>query len=201
MSEKYIDINNALILESARAYDYVHNSKGKNDECYTERYAVEPLLDYLEPFRDKIIWCPFDKEESEFVKVFKEYGYNVTFSHIDNQQDFFKYEPDVWDVMISNPPFTNKTEIFKRALSFGKPFALLMNILWLNDATPVKVFKSSGRKLQLLMFDKRMEFKNQQKGKGINFMSDYFCCDFLPEQIVFSDFHNRGQQNIFGGAL
>lgn len=179
--------------------EHVHLSKGRNDECYTKRYAVEPLLKYLEPFRDKVIWCPFDKEDSEFVKVFQENGFNVVYSHIDYGQDFFTYEPDVWDVLISNPPFTGKTEIFRRVLNFGKPFALLMSVLWLNDATPVKVFRSSGRKLQLLMFDKRMDFKNQPVGKFINFMSDYFCCDFLPEQIVFSDFRDKGQRNLFEG--
>ena len=49
--------------------DYIRTSKGKNDECYTYRYAVEPLLEFLEPYRNKTIWCPFDTEESEFVKV------------------------------------------------------------------------------------------------------------------------------------
>ncbi len=177
--------------------EHIRLSKGKNDECYTKRYAVEPLLPYLEQFRDKIIWCPFDKDDSEFVKVFQENGFNVVYSHIDYGQNFFLYEPDAWDVLISNPPFTNKTQIFERALSFKKPFALLMNILWLNDATPVKVFRSAGRKLQLLMFDKRMEFKNQPQDKMINFMSDYFCCDFLPEQIIFSDFKDKNQQRLF----
>lgn len=191
------DNNNNLILETTRAYEYVHNSKGKNDECYTKRYAVEPLLKYLEPFRNKIIWCPFDKSDSEFVKVFQENGFQVVYSHIDYGQDFFLYEPEQWDVLISNPPFTGKTEIFKRVLSFKKPFALLMNILWLNDAAPVKIFRAAGRKLQLLLFDKRMDFKNQPQDKMINFMSDYFCCDFLPEQIIFSDFKNKNQQNLF----
>lgn len=171
--------------------EYLRTSRGKNDECYTERYAVEPLLDYLEPFKDKIIWCPFDTEKSEFVKVFRENGYNVVFSHIDNGQDYYKYEPERWDVMISNPPFTNKAEIFRRALSFNKPFALLMNIVWLNDATPAKVF--GDKKLQILTFDERMEFKNQDKSKKINFMTAYFCHNFLPEGFIFSSFRNRNQ--------
>ena len=85
-----------------------HTSTGKNDECYTKRYAVEPLLEFLEPFRNQIIWCPFDTEESEFVKFFRENGFKVVFSHIDNGQDFFQYEPDQWDLIISNPPFTGK---------------------------------------------------------------------------------------------
>lgn len=39
-------------------------SKGKNDECETQEYAVLPILEYLST--DKIVWCPFDKEDSAF---------------------------------------------------------------------------------------------------------------------------------------
>jgi len=67
-------------------------SKGSNDELYTPSYGVEPILKYLP--KDKIIWCPFDTEISEFVKILKSNGYNVIYSHIDTGQDFFNYEPD-----------------------------------------------------------------------------------------------------------
>ena len=177
--------------------NYLNTSKGKNDECYTERYAVEPLLPYAEKFRNKIIWCPFDTAESEFVKVFKNNGFNVIYSHIDSGQDFYKYEPETWDVLISNPPFTNKKEIFQRALSFNKPFALLMTITWLNDSAPKTLFKDKD--LQLLMFDKRMQFKQQNKLKKINYSSAYYCWNFLPKQIIMSTFNEakqrRGKKN------
>lgn len=173
-------------------YNFLHTSAGKNDECWTERYAVEPLLKYLEPFRDKIIWCPFDTEESEFVKVFKEHGYNVVYSHIWNRQDYFTYEPEKWDILISNPPFTNKKAIFERALSFKKPFALIMTLAWLNDAGPADVFKN--HQLQLLMFRDRMKFKNG--AQKINFKSAYFCVDFLPHQIEWGNFEPAGQTKL-----
>ena len=172
--------------------EYIRTSKGKNDECYTKRYAVEPLLDFLPKFKDKIIWCPFDTEESEFVKVFQENNYNVVYSHIDYGQDFYNYEPAKWDVLISNPPFTNKAGIFRRALNFNKPFALLMSILWLNDAVPAKVFKD--KQLQILTFDERMTFKGLLK--QINFMSAYFCWNFLPKDFMFSTFRNRNQLKL-----
>lgn len=175
--------------------EHLRTSKGQNDECYTPRYGVEPLLDYMEPYRDKIIWCPFDTEKSEFVKVFNENGYQVTYSHISYGQDYYKYEPEKWDVMISNPPFSNKAEIFRRALSFNKPFALLMTITWLNDATPAKVFKD--KQLQILSFDERMIFKNYSREKKINFLSAYYCYNFLPENFIFSNFRNRNQLGLF----
>lgn len=150
----------------------------EDDECYTPRYGVKPLLEFLPRFAGKTIWCPFDTEDSEFVKTFKEAGYNVVHSHISSGQDFFEYEPDEWDVLISNPPFRNKRAFFERALSFGKPFALLMMVTWLNDAAPIKLFWED---LQLLLFDKRIVFDG--KGGRPNFSSCYFCKDFLPKQI------------------
>jgi len=169
---------------------FLFTSKGKNDECYTPRYGVEPLLEFLPRFKEKIIWLPFDDEESEFVKCFRENGYKIVNSHIRTGQDFYFYEPEEWDLIVSNPPFTNKKDIFKRAIGFNKPFCLLMSLTWLNDSTPKKLFRDKG--LQLLMFEERMTFKGQEKDK-INFSSAYYCRDFLPEQIVIRDFKaNQG---------
>lgn len=171
-----------------------HTSKGNNDECYTERYAVEALLEFLEAFRDKTIWCPFDDESSEFVQVLKENGFKVVFSHIKYGQNFYDYEPDEWDLIVSNPPFSHKRETFMRALSFGKPFALIMDLRWLNDSAPAQLF--NNKDLQLLLFEKRMKFKNQPQNKQINFSCGYFCCDFLPKQIIIRDFSNRNQLKL-----
>jgi len=151
-------------------------SSGKNDECYTPSYAVKPILEYIP--KDKIIWCPFDTEESEFVKQISKYN-QVVYSHINLGQDFFEYEPDHWDIIISNPPFTNKRLYFERALSFNKPFALIMTNTWLNDSAPMILFMEKD--LQLLMFNKRIQYNNKQK---ITFSSSYFCYNFLPKQII-----------------
>lgn len=163
-------------------------SAGNNDECMTPRYGVTPILEYLELFAKKIgkkpvIWCPFDNLDSEFVKVFCEHGYKVISSHIDDGLDFFEWQPPTyWDIIISNPPFTNKRLFFERAISFNKPFALLMTNTWLNDAAPKQLFKDID--LQLLMFDKRIEYLNTGGSGKITFSSSYFCRDFLPRDIV-----------------
>lgn len=151
-------------------------SNGKNDECYTPAYGVEPILKYIP--KGAIVWCPFDTINSEFVKQIQKTN-TVFYSHIDNGQDFFEYEPPLWDIIISNPPFTNKRKYFERCLSFGKPFALIMSNTWLNDSAPKQLFKD--KELQLLMFDKRMEFSGNKK---ITFSSSYFCYNFLPKQII-----------------
>ena len=38
----------------------------KNDEFYTPYYAVKPILKYLK--KGATIWCPFDTQDSQFVK-------------------------------------------------------------------------------------------------------------------------------------
>lgn len=160
-------------------------SKGSNDECMTPDYGVVPILKYIP--QDAIIWCPFDKEDSEFVKQIRGKGHKVIATHIDNGQDFYTYEPtDHWDCIISNPPFTNKRHIFERALSFNKPFALIMSNTWLNDSAPKQLFKEKD--LQLLMFDKRMKFKNNGEIQNkITFSSSYYCWNFLPKQIIMEE--------------
>jgi hypothetical protein len=150
---------------------------GKNDECYTPAYGVEPILEYIKP--NQVVWCPFDTSDSEFVKQISQTN-KVIYSHIENGQDFFEHEPDEhWDLIISNPPFTGKRKVFERAISFNKPFCLLMSLTWLNDSAPKILFEDKD--LQLLMFDKRMKFNLENK---ITFSSAYYCWNFLPKQIV-----------------
>ena len=70
--------------------DEVANSG--NDEFYTPQYAVEPILKYV-PLSMKV-WCPFDTEESLFVKSLKARGNQVRYSHINNGEDFFTLKPN-----------------------------------------------------------------------------------------------------------
>ena len=163
-------------------------SKGKNDECKTLQYGVKPIIKYIP--QNAVVWCPFDKDDSEFVKQIKLNGNKVIATHIENGQDFFTYEPyEHWDCIVSNPPFTNKRLIFKRALSFNKPFALIMSNTRLNDAAPKQLFKDKD--LQLLMFDKRMKFNNNGIVEDkITFSSSYFCYNFLPKQIIMERLNN-----------
>lgn len=156
-------------------------SAGKNDECFTPRYAVLPILKYLP--REWTIWCPFDTSESEYARVLQENGYKVICSHIDMGHDFFAYEPaEHWDCIVSNPPFSNKRKIFERALSFGRPFALLMSNTWLNDSAPKQVL---GNNMELLMFEERIKFLNHGIVQSkITFSSSYFCYKLLPRPIL-----------------
>lgn len=149
-----------------------------SDEWWSNYYGIEKKYCNLKYIKN-IIWCPFDTEKSEFVIQLKQQWFEVINSHIEDWQDFYKYKPDDRDIIVSNPPFTNKRKIFERCLWFWKPFALLMSNTWLNDAAPKQLFEKKD--LQLLMFDKRIEYNGIKK---ITFSSSYFCFNILPKQII-----------------
>lgn len=66
-------------------------AKNKNDEYCMPSYAIELIKKYAK--EGSVVWCPFDTEQSLFVKEFKEMGCKVIYSHIDNGEDFFTMNP------------------------------------------------------------------------------------------------------------
>lgn len=159
-----------------------------NDECYTPDYAVFPLLKYLDKFKNKTIWCPFDTDESEYVKILKANGFNVIYSHKDDGQNFYDFGDGLFaqdvpefDLIVSNPPFHNKAKLVEKIVAFNKPFALLLPMTWLNDKAPFTIFSKNG--LELMLFDRRVIFKNC--GNQPSFGVGYYCRGILPEKIVF----------------
>lgn len=163
-----------------------------SDEVYTPSYAVRPLLKYINP--NSVIWCPFDDENSEYVKIFREEGYRVIASHIDEGKNFFEYEPEeLYDVIISNPPFSIKDEILARLYELDKPYALLLPIPSLQGQKRFPYMKNC----EALIFDKRINFYTTPARdaiqKGVSFGSFYLCYKFLPEKLIFEELDKEGQ--------
>lgn len=165
-------------------------STKESDEYYTPAYAVEPLLKYLP--KEKTIWCPFDKEESQFVKVLAASGYKVIHSHIDEEKDFFSYEPDEpYDYIISNPPFSCKDEVLKRLYELNKPYAMLLPLPTLQGQKRFPYIKDC----EALIFDKRVQYFKDigqtEVSKGASFGSIYICKDFLPNDLIFEELNRK----------
>lgn len=156
----------------------------ESDECITPFYAVKPLLEFVN--KDKIIWCPFDKEWSAFVQTFKQNGNMVICSHIDDGKNFFEYEPKKYDIIISNPPFSKKDEVIRRLYELGKPFAILLPIQSLQSKRRFECWLNG---VELLVFDERIGYHARgnlnSTAEGNHFASIYFCKDFLPSNLVF----------------
>lgn len=104
-----------------------------DDEWYTTKEDVQYFINQANISKDKIIWCPFDLKTSNFVTVLRSNGYEVVHSHILEGKDFYNYEPEKWDIIISNPPFKNKHNLLIRLKQFNKPWALIFGIQALNS--------------------------------------------------------------------
>lgn len=157
-----------------------------SDEVYTPAYAVKPIIKYIKP--TDIIWCPFDMEDSEYVKLIRENGNIVIATHIDTGHNFFEYEPEEhYDMIISNPPFSIKDDIIKRLYELNKPYAMLLPIPSLQGQKRFPYMKDC----QALIFDKRINYytdiNKKEIQKGVSFGSFYLCKDFLPEKLIFEE--------------
>ena len=98
---------------------------GTNDEYYTHEYSITPLLKYIK--KGTTVWCPFDPPQSRFVTELEKHGCNVIRTHIDENGDFFEIPTPECDYIISNPPYSCKTKVFKKLFEIGKPFAMLVD--------------------------------------------------------------------------
>lgn len=135
--------------------------------------------------KDKVIWCPFDEEWSAFYIRLKECGYTVIRSSLSEGKDFFNYEPDNWDIIVSNPPFSIKDQILERLYSFHKPFAILLPLNSIQGKSRYRYFRQG---VQLLSFDARVCYHNKSNMssvvKGSPFATAYFCKDLLPKDLI-----------------
>lgn len=158
----------------------------QSDEYYTPKEAVLPIIEYIKP--NSTIWCPFDNENSEYVKCIRAAGHKVIATHIDNGQNFFCYEPnESYDCIISNPPFSLKDDILKRLNELNKPYAILLPLPTLQGQKRFQYLKNC----EALVFDKRINFWQDEEHtkmvKGVAFATIYVCKNFLPERLIFKE--------------
>ena len=116
----------------------------------------------------------------------REYGFDVTYGHIETGQDFFNImDFSNYDAVVSNPPFSKRQAILERLFAVGIPFALIMNFNGLFDSRARwELFKNN--QFELLVPLGRMHFFNKDcAGNSPNFQSIYVCKSMLPKQICF----------------
>lgn len=120
----------------------------------------------------------------------KEEGFRVVRSSLIEGQDFFKYEPEQFDLIVDNPPFSLKDKVLERLYSFNKPFAVLLPLNSLQGKTRYKYFKQG---IQILSFDARVSYHDkyhmENVVKGSPFATAYFCRDLLPRDLIIEELH------------
>ena len=161
--------------------------QSNTDEWYTPREAVEIIIPFLTSNKYQRILCPFDDESSNFVKTLKDFGFHVTYSHINTGTDFFNIDNlNQFDAVVSNPPFSKRQKILEKLFSSNVPFAMIFNFNGLFDNKKRwELFKKN--KFELLVPCGRIKFYNENcDGKSPMFQSVYVCHNVLPDQIVFA---------------
>lgn len=173
------------------------------DEYYTPSCLVNVLIPYLQSWifnfkkknkRDPVIWLPFDTEDSKYYQILNKTFCEDAFiirSHLNDGKDFFTYQPEMFDIIISNPPFSLKKKIFQRIIfDLKKPFILLMNMMAINYQEIGTLFYSVGSKIQFIIPDKKVSFD----GHTSSFCSGYVCYDFIEKtEFIHLENNNTGE--------
>ena len=150
-----------------------NNSNGtyqKHDDYMTPKYAWENIKQFIP--QDKVIWECFygDGQSGENLR-------SLGFEVIHEPIDFF--ENNLGDILISNPPFTLKKEVFTRLIELDKPFIMISSQQLLFTQYFKKIMK--GKKLQVIIPSKRIQFIKIKDGEYIdtgnrcNFDCFYYC--------------------------
>lgn len=165
------------------------------DEFYTPAYAIEPLLKYLKP--GSKVWCPFDTERSLFVQMLQDSGHTVGSTHLDDGVDFFDIPLERFeavDYIISNPPYSVKTEVLSHLFKIGKPFAMLVGVVGLFESQKrFEMFRDNP--FEIMYMNRRVayykSYDDEKPALNPPFSSVYVCSGILPSQIVFEEIDKK----------
>jgi len=137
-----------------------------SDNYITNKNEWERIKEYIPT--DKKIWSPFycDGKQKEY---FKEMGYDI----IHENEDFF--ENNKGDIIIDNPPFSKKKEIFLRLKELDKPFILIVPSVMLCYKYFQEYFSDN---LQIIIPKSRIKFRHinsTNKNYTPPYASFFFC--------------------------
>jgi len=161
-----------------------------SDDFQTPPIALKPLIPYLK--KDWTIWeCACGK--GNLVNEFTKLGFNVVCTDIlqSLHYNFLFYEPDFYDCIVTNPPYSKKQEFLERCYRIGKPFALLLPLTTFETYNRQKLFKRYG--LEVILFDKRINFKTPSgQGSGSWFATAWFTNWLnIGQQLIFTKLNNE----------
>jgi len=151
---------------------YSHYQPKKFDDFNTPIKVWKDIEKYIP--KDKKIWCPFYNDGKH---TLKELGFDI----IHEDKDFFNYEPNNYDIIIDNPPFSIKRQILERLLMLDKPFILIMPV----STICYKYFKQYKDKIQIIIPPSRYNFAPQLKSSA-TFDCLFYCYKMnLEKDIIF----------------
>lgn len=148
----------------------------KFDNLNTPVGAIDPLLRHL-PYWVKNVWCPCDEDTSEVVRALNGSGRLAMPTHIDRGVDFLKAVPDptLYDMIITNPPYSNKDDFIEHCIDLGRPWALLLPLDSLCGKHRFELYQKANN-IGVITLHDRLDFT----GKGANWFYNAWVCSW-PE--------------------
>lgn len=131
------------------------------DHCQTPSYALEPILQYLNPAWR--IWEPA-AGKGRLVRALHHRGFNCFGSDILKGIDFFREPPKLFDCILTNPPYSIKPQWTQRCYDLGRPWLLLMPVEFIGTQKAQRMFSQYG--MEIVLMDKRVDFEMPHKGSS-----------------------------------
>lgn len=147
----------------------------KDDDWETPSKCLECLLPYIA--EDKIIYDPFYCNGL----VINEWS-KLNRTCINEDKDAFNRDAPDFDVLVSNIPFSLKKQCMELAMSYNKPFALLMPI----DSLGSKWINKYFDKIQVILPNGRWSFIKKDKETASSwFDTCWITYNFnLPQKLI-----------------
>jgi hypothetical protein len=137
------------------------------DECYTTSAEADKIVDFL--MAENIInpktkiWLPFDTKLSRiYLSLIKHNHKNIILSSLETGHNFYHFNPPEYDLIFSNPPFSNRTRLFNRLFMLNKPFVILQASQMFNNQNAVN-YICEKENISFIMPRSRMNFLTYNK--------------------------------------
>jgi len=190
------------------AHDVYKDMRVARDECYTTHNEALKMVEYIINnniiSENDIVWLPFDNEFSNIYKALKmRFKGQIIMTNLELGYDFYVYEPDKWDIIITNPPFSGRTALMKRLISFDKPFIILQATQYFNNQYAVNYLCEFSDDFKFIMPRSRMSFLTYKEKEnvirsdrnGASFYSFWLCYKTKLKN-TFNKLEDSGKERI-----
>jgi len=160
------------------------SQRGSSDDFQTPPKALKLLMPHLRPF--KIIWeCA--EGQGLLSNALRQEGFEVIGTDLLDGHDFLMWQPECYDVIVTNPPYRFKNEFLERAYLIGKPFALLLPLTTFETKRRQRLFRDFG--VEVIFLPDRINFLTPSgQGTGAWFAVAWFTWGLnIGKQLNFPD--------------
>lgn len=156
------------------------------DDFQTPPEAIEPLLPFLR--QEWVIWeCAEGK--GYLTKALRGKGFEVIGTDILSGYDFLCWQPERYDCIITNPPYSLKQKFLVRAYHLQKPFAFLLPLTTFETKARQDLFRRYG--IEVILFDRRINFHVPSGKESKSWFATAWFTNWLNigQQLTFTRLH------------